>query len=126
MKIEREEFFYIKEKLKKQKDTLSMRVISDSMMPLIKIDEIIEVQNCELENLKIFDIIVFWQANKMICHIYWSASPDRPTCILTKSLKYRKNFDIETESSHYLGKVINFHVNIWWKIILTLGNFWNR
>ena len=111
MKISKKEFYYIKNRLNEEKNSYTVKVVSDSMEPAIKKDDFLEVETIDLGDLKPFDIVVFWQNNVLVCHCYWSKSGSRPEYIVTKSLKYRKHFDMEIEGDLLLGIVANKRIS---------------
>lgn len=81
-------------------------VVTDSMEPLIMVGDkiIVEVGNQELKR---FDIVVFFQNGKLICHYLWAKNVIiQPILFQTRSLKYvKKDFPVAMED--YLGKVVS-------------------
>lgn len=90
------------------------RIVSDSMEPLIKRGDEISVE-VGTQHLERFDIIVFLQDNKLICHYVWSVNKIvTPLLFQTRSLKGLKDHPVPLEN--YLGKVISHRMSFWMKI----------
>ena len=107
MNLDLIEFFALKRSLHKQKE-IKLRVVSDSMAPLLKVDEIIRVHEFHPTELVKYDIVVFWQNNKIISHFLWSKQTDPHTgenIYITKSLKDPRGFDIPVKERLLLGRV---------------------
>lgn len=120
MKINKEEFFYIKKKLRDCRGPHKIRVVSDSMEPIISKGESLSVSFIELERLKAFDVIVYWQAGVLNCHFFWSVSLTKDGYFVTKSLKYRHDFDLESEKKYLLGIVSQKRASLWTKLKMIL------
>lgn len=112
--LKREEF----EQLKKL-DIFRGNIVSDSMVPKIKIGDKIVVDVGNL-NLQRFDIIVFYSQEKLMCHYLWAMNRKvEPILFQARSLKYgQKDHPIGFED--YLGKVISHHLSTWDKIKIFL------
>lgn len=81
------------------------KIISGSMIPVINIgdDILIEVK---AKNIKRFDIIVFWQDEKLICHYLWNMNRYiKPLLLQTRNMGGGKDYPIEEKD--YIGKVIS-------------------
>lgn len=81
-----------------------------------------------LENLKRFDVIVFWQNNILVCHYYWKNNsyfndPANPT-FMTRPLNPIKNFDHPIQFEHILGKV-DQELSRWLKFKILLNTLFN-
>jgi hypothetical protein len=90
------------------KGELKLRVASDSMHPVLRISQIITVRPCHSDSLKRFDIIVFWEQGKMICHFLWAKQHNKmnkESLYITKSLKSPLDHDIPIIDKMILGKV---------------------
>jgi hypothetical protein len=77
------------EKLKQSLETagqLPIRIVSDSMEPLLRVQETLDVKKLE-NSLKTFDLVVFYQARRLNCHFFWRDQKDFDNCIVTRSLK---------------------------------------
>ena len=111
-------FLLLKLKLQKHK-TLPVRIVTGSMLPLIKIDENIWVEPPPpLEELKRFDILVYWSDDKFICHyldrINDVINSDQKVLIL-KGLK-NKGQDFPVYYENLFGKVnmkIPWYLRLW-------------
>lgn len=83
------------------------------MTPLINVGEKIDV--IQADQFQLFDIIVFWQYDRMICHFVTKV--DLP--LNTSSLKNHVDYPIKKEM--ILGKVTNYKLTPWLKIKFLLG-----
>jgi signal peptidase I len=79
-------------------------IVSDSMEPLLKIGDKIVVEVGTRE-LKRFDLIVFWNGEKLVCHYVWAMNRlVTPFLLQTRSMKYLGK-DVPINWDDYLGKV---------------------
>ena len=91
------------------------RIISDSMMPLIQLNDRARIEPVgPVGDLKPFDIIVFFDGERLNCHFLWKISSrgDKHE-LLTRSLKNPHSNDLPITAEHLLGKVTNFRINRW-------------
>jgi len=96
------------------------KILSESMEPVVKKDEEIVVE-VKAANLQRFDIIVFEDGNKFICHYVWSVNKMiEPKLIQTRSMSGIKDFPFKEE--HYIGKVISHKLSFWQRIKILLFN----
>lgn len=121
--IDKNHFELLKEGLR-AKSTWPVKIISDSMEPLIKTGEEVEVIPAP-ENLQRFDILVFWSESKLICHYLWSRNQLKfnhaDQLLVTRPLKYRGE-DFPISPHHVLGVVKHRRLNLWQKIKAYLKN----
>lgn len=111
MKVTRELFEQLK-----TKSQFKGKVITDSMVPVIRPGEEITVAVGE-KNLSRFDIIVFYQNEKLTCHYLWQKNKIvHPILLQTRNMK--KEQDHPVPESDYLGKVISHHLTIFQKLRL--------
>ncbi|MBT7608714.1 MAG: S24/S26 family peptidase [Bacteriovoracaceae bacterium] len=122
MKITKQEFHFIQQKLKNDKDHYILRVVSDSMTPFIKVGEKVEIKYENVKNLKIFDTVVFWSNGILLCHFFWSSDSENEDFFLTKSLKYRNEFDLKNNNQHLLGIVSDKNASLFLKIKMICSN----
>lgn len=61
-------------------------VASDSMMPLLKVGDHLQLTE-KSRNLKIFDVIVFNRQQKLLVHYVWKNQLDFNNSVITRSLK---------------------------------------
>lgn len=103
----------ISEEVKQQILTLPLfkgKIVSGSMIPVINIGEqiIVEIKS---RNIKRFDIIVFVQNKKLICHYLWNMNEIvEPRLMQTRNIKGGKDFPISEED--YIGKVISHKLSL--------------
>jgi signal peptidase I len=91
------------------------RIATGSMEPLIIVGDIIKVEAVKLEQLQKFDIIVFYQHEKLICHFVWHKSRfGNQDEVITKSLIGGEDLPIKKE--FILGRVTNFQLSFFDKI----------
>jgi len=100
MKYNLADFIRLKKNLKPNSETM---ILSGSMTPWIKTNEVINLSPCLREDLKPFDIIVFWspESEILICHIYIEFRDGK---IITKSLT-RNVEDPPLDPQFLLGRV---------------------
>lgn len=96
-----------------QKKTIQIRIVSDSMSPLIKSDEVLEIKPLN-STLKRFDLVVFWHDDKLTCHFLWQIHIDH--YYLFKSLKHPRSCDPPIEKKFLLGQVHSRRLNTIQKI----------
>lgn len=96
------------------------QIQSDSMVPIIKVGDVIYISPVELQHLKPFDIIVFKDtsalingAPKLICHIYLNIDDNNQ---ITTCSYNNFSLDENFSSNNILGKVTNYKVNIFQKL----------
>lgn len=90
------------------------KIVSGSMIPVIAIGEEITVE-IKARELKRFDIIVFVQNQKLICHYLWTMNKIvEPRLMQTRSMGGGKDFPISEDE--YIGKVISHRLSWWNKL----------
>lgn len=115
-------FRTLKLKLQQQGE-LSLKVASGSMIPVLKIGQIITVKKAQPWELKKFDILVFWQSEKLMCHFLWSKQKQfkgKEVRFITKSLENPREIDLPLKECLLLGKVdvtipLSFKIKVWLK-----------
>lgn len=117
-----EEFLVLKKRLSAGKP-LGLRVASDSMSPLLQVEQNIQVSLAPLETLKTFDLIVYLEQGKLQVHFLWHINNDG--ALITRSLKNPKTNDPLVPKSHYLGKVDKIGMSGWQKARVYLLNLLN-
>ena len=108
-----EEFKAMKMKLKSSL-SLDIQIVSDSMYPILAVEERCTVSPyLGVDNLKRFDIIIFWQANRLICHYFWRTSIALNTGklqFMTRSLKNIYTNDVPFNEDQILGLICDTKV----------------
>lgn len=104
--------------LKKEK-FITSHVVSDSMDPLLKVNEkiIIEV---DASDLKRFDIVVIFLNEKLICHYLWRINKVL-TPILLQTRNMRGQVDVPVPVTDCLGKVVSHRLGFWTKLKLLIS-----
>lgn len=111
-KISFDEFKELQSALNKG-EPFTFIVSSDSMEPVIKTGEEVVVEPIR-EPLKLFDIIVFFQNNDLLCHMY--IKPSRLNDgFLTSSYKY-KSYDFPVKKENVLGVIGSHRVGFFRKL----------
>lgn len=105
-----------------QEGILSLRIASGSMAPVLRTGQIITVKKTKLSELKKFDIIVFLQNERIMCHFLWSVQIDKENqqTLITKSVENPTEIDIPLKEGLLLGKVdatipIHLKIKVWLK-----------
>lgn len=90
---------------KKSNQPLEVRIITNSMNPWIKAGSHVKVKVCPVGELKPYDIILFWRADKLVCHILKEIDSNFVITAPLNQPKGKKIEDPPTHESHVLGKV---------------------
>lgn len=92
----------------KEVGRLEAEVVTGSMAPLLPVGQQISFTSCRIEELKKFDIVLFFAADKIVCHFFWSYNPfaaaNGERMILTRSLASSET-DFPVRESDFLGWV---------------------
>ncbi len=107
---------------------LEMRVVSGSMEPLIMTGELITIKKATAP-LKRFDIIVFWNGDRLICHyiqhINRMVSDDAQKVVITGGLKF-SNVDLPCRSENILGIVSSHALSPLTRLKIVTTDLWRR
>jgi hypothetical protein len=100
---------------------LDISIIGQSMAPLYRPEgQLVKVSYIEdLNSLKRFDVIVFWQNDILVSHYFWKKNsyftdPNDPT-LVTRPLNPIKSFDHPIKYNQILG-ILPEKINFWLKI----------
>lgn len=95
------------------KGTLRLRVASDSMNPVIRINDLISLESLkDIKTLKRFDLIVYEKDQRLFCHYFWSLnSLQQPTTICTRSLKEPFQNELPFTTDKVLGIVTSHRIS---------------
>lgn len=91
-------------KNKVQKEAANIQIVSGSMLPLIKIDEQLDLVRLPTE-LKVFDIIVFYDNEKLVCHFVWKDQRDFNKSVITRSLREPYKNETPRDYNNIIGWV---------------------
>lgn len=101
------------------------------MEPVILVGDSIEVKPIK-DDLKRFDIIVYWNENRkiLICHYFWSKNQesylnDQEPRIITRPLKSKRE-DFPIMQSRILGKVVNKKIPFSLKLRIIAHTLWQK
>lgn len=101
-------------KLKINRGTHKVHIVSGSMEPWIGTNEVITVQIASIDEVSPYDIVVFWENDIFICHILISKSHNS---FQTKALATNE-FDDPIDNKYLLGKVVSPKFSWWQKVML--------
>ena len=120
-----DDFLFLKKRMKVDQ-VLKIQIVSDSMSPLIKIGQKLEIIALPTESMvKKYDILVFWQANKLNCHIFWEWRQDirnQKLLGISKSMKEPKGEDFPWDFEQVLGIVRDVEVSFFTKLKINILN----
>ncbi len=94
------------------------KIVSGSMIPVIKIGDVVTVE-IGVTDLNRFDIIVFWEDGRLMCHYLWSQNK-LLTPMLWQTRGLQGDFDFPLDPQHYLGRVTSHRLWFWHKLKLAL------
>lgn len=90
---------------------IEIKIISNSMEPLLKIEEKISAVPVT-KKIEVFDLIVFWRDGRLFCHYVWRNQISFNKTVITRSFKNLYSDEKPVESRYILaiisGKKINF------------------
>lgn len=109
---------------------LGIRIISDSMHPVIEVGEEVTVSDFINEKqLSRFTPILYWDGSKLICHYFWNRgriqNADGKETIVTRSLKETKSNDIPVPIENILGVVVGKKVPFMRRLSILLSNIFS-
>ena len=106
---------------------IEVRIISGSMEPVIMTGESVTVEKLEGPP-KMFDILVFYQNEKFICHYFWkqnSRFDNEGRNYVTRPLRSR-GFDIPFGRRQLLGRVVAKRIGFWRRAVIVAGELLRR
>jgi len=124
MKIDLIQLEVLKSRLSKE-HTIEIKIISDSMQPLLKIDETVTVIPFE-KKCEIFDLIVFWRNDKLFCHYMWRDQISFNNSVITRSLKEPYSDEKPVERIHILGTIKDKKIRLVTKLLILAKNVIKR
>lgn len=90
-----------------------IRIVSDSMSPLIKSGEILKIIPLP-SKLDRFDIVLFNYQGEPYCHFFWGINSNDQIC--TKSLKSPQKNDFPISKNNLIGVIANKKITFWQKV----------
>lgn len=105
-------------------ELIKYRIVSDSMMPLIPVGAEIKVQELrDISNLKKFEILLFKDNDRLMCHYFWHQNKkfDKGN-IITRALKTGDK-DLPFNKNKIVGVVTNFKISRWLEIKILLQDW---
>lgn len=120
------QFAEIQKELRQQKKII-VRIISDSMEPLIKTGEEIQLESFNsFDDLRRFDVIVFYHNNILTCHYLWHVNSvitkENQRLLVTRPLG-RHYDDFPVTENNVLGWVPSRRLSLFQKIKI-IFRFW--
>lgn len=100
---------------------IKFKVISDSMHPLIKIDDELQLVP-DLNGLKVLDIVLFKREKNLVVHFVWRNQLNFNSTVITRCLKNPYVDETPVDKSLILGRVSNFRIGFYLKLKLVILN----
>lgn len=95
---------------------LKYKIVSDSMSPLIPIGAEIEIRKLvDGEQLKKFDIILFKQDMRLVCHYFWHENKIFDKGMINTRCIKNLDEDHPFARTQVIGVVTNFKIGNWLK-----------
>lgn len=122
--VSKSDFEKLKSKLQAEK-RMGVRVVTGSMEPVIRVDDELTIEEIKgpQECLKLFDIIVYWNGSKFICHYVWSVNRNTHSkgerWVVTRSLISARE-DFPVLESDILGRVTDRQIPFMRKLWIVL------
>ena len=96
----------------------SVTIVSDSMSPLIKVGERVEVRH--KEDYGLFDVVIYHHRDgRLICHYIWQKSQMEQGAYLLRSFK-GSAFDLPVAAEKILGHVAGKKLTGRWQFFIFL------
>lgn len=89
--------------------TVNFKVVSDSMSPLIKVNDTLNVAE-QIINYNTFDIIIFNRSAKLVVHYIWRNQIEFNQTVITRSLKNIYQDEEPVKKNQIVGIVTNFKI----------------
>jgi hypothetical protein len=116
------DFQVLKNKLRKT-GSVEIRIVSGSMAPLLPVGSLASIEPCDFDHLNPFDLVVFFEEDKFICHTFWSggafpaANGDRT--LMTWGLN-NPDRDLPVAERFLFGRVTSHRLSPWRCFLFTL------
>ena len=107
--------------------SIDVQIVSGSMEPVIKTGELVTVERLE-GRPKMFDILVFHQNDKFICHYFWKENShfdNEGKNYVTRPLSSR-GFDIPFSHRQVLGRVGGKRIGFWRRAVIVVKEILRR
>lgn len=103
---------------------LKFKVVSDSMSPLIPVGTEVYIRKFEMNDvLKRFDILLFKQGDRLICHYFWHENKVFDKGLInTRCIRYGGQ-DNPFSRSQIIGVVTNFKIGCWLRMKILIRDF---
>ena len=109
----------------KEEERVAFTVVSGSMEPVIMTGEQIEVAPiASIDELRTFDILLFWNGKLLICHYLWHINSlpgaDGSRVVITRPLASLQGEDLPVPTPYILGKIVSHKIPFWRKLKVLL------
>ncbi|WP_290735480.1 hypothetical protein [Halobacteriovorax sp. JY17] len=109
-----------------EKKLFFIKIVSDSMEPLLNVGSKYTVVPVNLNQLKQFDIILFWQNDRPNAHFYWGKHlAGNIKGHMSRSLKYPSDVDLPIKDEYILG-IIPIKLKLRHKIIFLWRYYFSK
>lgn len=97
------------------------KIASDSMEPLIPVGAEILIEAVKAEEIKRFDILLFEESSKLMCHYVWHVNKTfNKGEITTRNLSFGEK-DLPFGFDKVRGRVVNFKLGFFTKCRILFG-----
>ena len=101
---------------------LKFKVISDSMAPVININDELKIDS-NWDKLSPLDIILFNRDKCLVVHFIWRNQLHLNSTLITRSLKNFYNDEPPVDVTSVIGRVTNFNIPFYLKVKIVFLNF---
>lgn len=119
-----EDFVFLKAKLAKIGHH-RLKILSDSMEPILKVNHEYRVEFCSFGDLKTFDIVVFLEGRKLMSHFLWFKSESFEHWI-SKSYRYPTQLDSPITEQNYLGVIRDPKISKVQRCLFSWRAYWRK
>lgn len=97
-----------------------VQILSDSMEPVLRVGARYRLELHSVEDLRRFDILVFWNGRFLVAHYVWHINRDVDRGqIITRSLNGWSE-DLPIAPQHIVGKIVDVSIPWWRKVLLSI------
>lgn len=127
MEVKAEDFDSIIKTLQNE-GVAKVRIRGNSMNPLLsELDHVTIFPLRDLNSIKRFDVIVFWQHNILMCHYFWKRNAVfNPDVLLTRPLNPINGYDHPINQSQVLGIAKLVKISSWLKFKIIISTILNK
>ncbi len=123
MEYSLEQFLSLKKTFNTDKN---VKILSSSMEPFIYKGDTVTVSPCELSKIDKGDAIIFWQDDKLICHLFFGMDTiNSQEMLITKGINSR-DFDDPVNPKFYLGLITSPRISFLKRILFQVYLFFKK